>query len=153
MPRSHGATVWRVLFDSDVLLDVLLAREPHVAASAQAVDTVPRGTVEGYVAGHAVTNVYYVLRRQVGDRQSRALLANLLVQLTLAPVTDRAIRAALASPFTEFEDAVSHAVAVETGVDVSVTRNTSDFAQSVIPALAPGVYVASTPAADEPTGE
>ncbi len=139
----------RVLFDSDVVLDVLLGRPPHVTASAAALDTVTQGGVEGYLAGHAVTNVYYVLRRQVGDRQSRALLADLLARLTVAPVTDRAIRTALASPFSDFEDAVSHGVAMEAGVDTIVTRNTSDFGQSAIPALAPDVYVASMPAAGE----
>ena len=133
----------RVLFDSDVLLDVLLARAPHAAASAAAIETVARGAVEGYVAGHAVTNVYYVLRRQVGDGQSRALLADLLVKLTVAPVTDRAIRTALGSRLADFEDAVSHAVALEAGVDTIVTRNTTDYARSAIPALTPDVYVAS----------
>jgi hypothetical protein len=38
--------VRRVLFDSDVVLDVLMAREPHVAASAEALDTVTLGEVD-----------------------------------------------------------------------------------------------------------
>lgn len=48
----------RVLFDSDVLLDVLAQRQPFVVAFAQALDTVTQPQVQGYVAGHAVTNIF-----------------------------------------------------------------------------------------------
>lgn len=44
----------RVLFDSDVLLDVLAQRQPFVVSSAQALNTVTRPQMQGYVAGHAV---------------------------------------------------------------------------------------------------
>src|SRR5690349_14182148 len=125
----------RVLYDSDVLLDVLLARRPHVGSSAAALERVATGTVDGYVAGHAVTNLYYLLRRQVGDKKTRALLAQLLSKLTVAPVSDNVIRSALVSDFADFEDAVAHAAAVEAGIDVIVTRNAGDFKPTLIPVL------------------
>lgn len=40
----------RVLFDSDVLLDVLLERQPFFRTSAQDLDLVAQGKVEGYIA-------------------------------------------------------------------------------------------------------
>jgi predicted nucleic acid-binding protein len=55
--------VKRVLFDSDVLLDVLGKREPHFQASVQALNTVKTGKTQGYISGHAVTNIYYILSR------------------------------------------------------------------------------------------
>jgi hypothetical protein len=57
----------RVLFDSDVLLDILAQRQPFVTASARALNTVIHKQVQGYVSGHAVTNIFYILRRQVGN--------------------------------------------------------------------------------------
>lgn len=59
----------RVLFDSDVLLDILAQRQPFVFTSAQALNTATQPQVQGYVAGHAVTNIFYILRRQVGSKQ------------------------------------------------------------------------------------
>ena len=56
----------RVLFDSDVLLDVLAQRQPFVVASAQALNRVTQPQVQGYVSGHAVTNIF-ILRRQVSS--------------------------------------------------------------------------------------
>ena len=133
----------RVLFDSDVLLDVLIERSPHAIASVGALDTVvPGGTVEGYVSGHAVTNMYYLLRRLVGDARGRELLASLLTRLTVAPVTDRAIRTAFAAPFSDFEDAVTWSAALEVDAGLIVTRNIADFRASTLPAVTPAVYLA-----------
>lgn len=56
----------RVLFDSDVLLDVLLEQQPSFTTSVLALDLVAQGKVEGYIAGHVVTNLFYLLRRQLG---------------------------------------------------------------------------------------
>jgi predicted nucleic acid-binding protein len=64
-----------VLFDSDVLLDVLAQRQPFVIASAQALNTVTQEQVQGYVSGHAVTNIFYILRRQVGSQAARELIS------------------------------------------------------------------------------
>ena len=59
----------RVLFDTDVCLDVLLQRQPYFSTSAFALDTVGQGKIEGFVAGHAVTNLFYLLRRQLGSQK------------------------------------------------------------------------------------
>lgn len=48
----------RVLFDSDVLLDVYAQRQPFIVASALALNTVTQEQVQGYVSGHAVTNIF-----------------------------------------------------------------------------------------------
>ncbi|MCU0541296.1 MAG: PIN domain-containing protein [Oscillatoriaceae cyanobacterium Prado104] len=132
----------RVLFDSDVLLDILAQRQPFVVASAQALNTVTQSQVHGYVSGHAVTNIFYILRRQVGSETARELLSRLLQHLQIASVTDAVIRAALQSSITDFEDAVTSEAANAAGAEVIVTRNTPDFAASAIPALLPEEFLA-----------
>jgi predicted nucleic acid-binding protein len=132
--------VRRILYDTNVLLDVLLQREPHFTASAAALDAVGRGKVEGYIAGHAVTTVAYLLQRYLGPAKSTGVLADLLSKMGVAPVTDRVIRLALAGEFRDFEDAVSHAAAQETGISVIVTRNVSDFRKGSIPAVLPEAF-------------
>lgn len=132
----------RVLFDSDVLLDVLAQRQPFVVASAQALNMVIQPQVQGYVAGHAVTNIFYILRRQVGSETARELLSRLLQHLQIANVSDEVIRAALQSSMTDFEDAVTSEAGNATGVEIIVTRNTPDFVASAIPAVLPEEFLA-----------
>ena len=131
----------RVLFDSDVLLDILAQRQPFVAASARALNTVMQNQVQGYVSGHAVTNIFYILRRQVGNEIARELLAKLLQHLQVASVTDEVIRQALNSPIKDFEDAVTSAAALTTGLEIIVTRNTPDFVASLVPAMLPDEFL------------
>ena len=130
----------RVLYDTNIILDVLLKREPHFSASAAALDAVGQGKVEGYIAGHAVTTLAYLLQRHLGSTRSRTILSDLLSKMRVAPLTDAAIRQALVGPFNDFEDAVSHAVAQEAAVSVIVTRNVRDFRKGTIPAVLPEAF-------------
>ncbi len=127
----------RVVFDSDVLLDVLMQRQPFFVASTKALDRAISGSVEGYLSGHAVTNLFYILRRSVGSEQARALLLSLLQHLRVASVTDEGIRQALASSMSDFEDAVTSAAAVLVGAEVILTRNVADFRESSVAAMTP----------------
>jgi predicted nucleic acid-binding protein len=132
-----------VLYDTNVLLDVLQARQPHVAASALALDLVEAKRVEGYVAAHAVTTIAYLLQRRVGAARSRVILADLLSRLQVAAVTERTIRTALAGAFRDFEDAVCHAAALEAGAELIVTRNVADFGAGTMPAVLPETLLAA----------
>ena len=89
-----------------------------------------------------MTNIFYILRRQVGGEKGRELLSSLLQHLEVASVTDEVIKAALESSITDFEDAVTSEAANAAGVEAIVTRNKSDFAVSAVPALLPGEFLA-----------
>lgn len=133
----------KLLFDSDILLDVLAQRQPFVVMSAQALNIVTQPQVQGYVSGHAVTNIFYILRRQIGSEVARELLTRLLQRLQIASVTDEVIRAALQSPMTDFEDAVTSEAANAVGIEIILTRNTSDFVASSVPAMLPEEFLAT----------
>ncbi|MSP62355.1 MAG: PIN domain-containing protein [Myxococcales bacterium] len=130
----------RVLYDTNVLLDVLLRREPHFADSARALDAAGQRKVEGYLSGHSVATVAYVVQKQIGRAHGRTLLSQLLANLKVAAVTDRAVRQALATDFSDFEDALCHAAAEEAGAAVIVTRNVRDFRRGTIPAIDPAAF-------------
>ncbi|MEH1999995.1 MAG: PIN domain-containing protein [Nostoc sp.] len=130
-----------MLFDSDVLLDILAQRQPFIVASTRALNTVMQNQVQGYVSGHAVSNIFYILRRQVGNEVARELLARLLQHLQVASVTDEVIRQALNSPIADFKDAVTSAVALTAGLEIIVTRNTPDFVASLVPAMLPDEFL------------
>jgi predicted nucleic acid-binding protein len=133
----------RVLFDSDVLLDVLAQRQPFVIASAQALNTVTQEQVQGYVSGQAITNIFYILRRKIGSQAARELLSRLLQRIQVASVTDEVIRQTLQSSIADFEDAVTSAAANIAGLEMIVTRNTSDFVTSSVPAIMPEEFLAT----------
>ena len=137
----------RVLYDTNVILDVVAARAPFLQASAAALDLVGQGRIEGFVAGHAVTTIACLVQRE-GRKKAREALLHLLSKLTVAPTTDAAVRLALAMELDDFEDAVCVASAQEAGCTVIVTRNPQHFRRAVLPALLPeALVVAEGPSA------
>lgn len=131
----------RVLYDINVVLDVLLDRRPHVTASARALDAASTPDVEGWLAAHATTTLFYLLARQVGAQRARSGLGRLLEQLRVAPVDDEIVRRALTSPITDFEDAVTAGAAEAVGAGWVITRNGKDFAGGPVPAVHPAAWI------------
>ena len=131
----------QVLFDIDVLLDILVQRQPFVIASAQALNTVMKKQVQGLASGHAVTNIFYILRRQIGSEAARKLIENLLQHIQIASITNQVIHQALQSPIKDFEDAVTSAAAMSAGLEIIVTRNKADFVASLVPAMLPEEFL------------
>lgn len=132
----------RVLYDTNILLDVILNRAPHVAASAAALDLVGQGRVEGYVAGHAVTTIAYIVQRERSAAEAHKALLHLLSKIRVAPVTDASIRVALGMGFGDFEDAVCAASAQEAGCALIISRNPQHFRRSQPPAMLPEAFLA-----------
>ena len=132
----------RVLYDTNVVLDVLLKREPFLALSTAALNAAAE-QVEGFIAAHAVTTVAYMLQRSLGAQETRSTVARLLSRLKVAAVADSTIRSALLAGTADFEDAVCYAAGQEAAIDVIVTRDPAGFAVSTIPALAPEAFLAT----------
>ena len=134
----------RVLYDTNVLLEVILQRAPHVGASAAALDLAASGVVEGYVAGHAVTTIACLIQRQKGQATARKALVQLLSRVRVAPTTDSAVHLALAMGLGDFEDAVTVASAQEAGCDLIVTRNIRHSRSALVKAVLPEARAASS---------
>ena len=60
----------RVLFDTNVLLDVLLEREPYVQVATRLVAPVDNGRIEGSICATAVTTLYYVGAKDLGRKRA-----------------------------------------------------------------------------------
>lgn len=51
----------RVLFDTNVLLDALLAREPFVADAAFLLEAVDSRQITGFMSATTITDVHYLV--------------------------------------------------------------------------------------------
>lgn len=128
----------KLLLDINVVLDVLLAREPWAADSARLLGAVERGEHEGWVAAHTVTTVHYLVARARGRRAAVLAVTDLLDVAAVVPVGDPELRRALVLDLPDFEDAVQAACALAVGADALVTRDTDGFAGLGLPVLTPG---------------
>ncbi len=138
----------RVLFDTNVVLDVLLAREPHAATAARLFALVDTGKLEGSLCASTVTTVHYLAAKATGDRRARRLLRELLDLFDLAPVDRLVLETALRLDFVDYEDAVVHEAARACGAAGIVTRNAKDFARATLPVFSPDELLSALVAAE-----
>ena len=122
----------KALFDTNVILDLLLDREPFSGDAARCLSRVEAGEIEGWLCASTVTTLYYLVKKSAGARKARESITLLLSLFEIAPVNKIALQGALQMPFKDFEDAVLHEAARLVNVDVIVTRNTVDFKHSSI---------------------
>ncbi len=131
-----------VLFDLDVILDVLQQREPFFDMSARALANAETGLVQGWVAAHSLTTLFYLLARYQSAEQARIALTGLMTFLSVAPVDQAVIEQALNLPYQDFEDAVQMMAAVRCGAQYLVTRNVHHYKAGPLPVLQPAELLA-----------
>jgi predicted nucleic acid-binding protein len=131
----------KVLMDTNVVLDVLLDRPPHAAASAAVWAAIETGRAQGLLSAHAVATIYYLIRKERGVANTRQALAALLRVFDVAAVDRTVIRDALQMPLSDFEDCVSASAARFAGCDLIVTRDAKGFRGSPVRALTPEAAV------------
>ncbi len=120
----------RLLLDTSVILDVLLARPPFAADGAKLMSAVETGAVEGYLCATTVTTIHYLTAKAAGRKTAEKQIASLLRIFQVAAVTDVVLSSALARKAKDFEDAVLLEAARGVSADAIVTRNPSDFQKS-----------------------
>lgn len=141
----------KVLFDTNVVLDVLLAREPHVRFAAPLMAMADRGAIEGVVSATTVTTIHYIAAKAVGRDAAAGHVRQLLAVFGVAGVDRDVLIAALDIDLDDYEDAVLHEAGRADAVAAIVTRNGKDFAGATIPVFEPGELYAALVASSEGT--
>ena len=68
----------KILIDTNVIMDSLIGREPFFEDSDKILKLCSDHKVEGYIAGHTITNLFYLLRKHYCNSDCRDILLNLI---------------------------------------------------------------------------
>lgn len=138
----------KIVFDTPVVLDLQLDREPHVDAVSKLFSLVDTGRIDGLLCATTVTTVYYIAAKGLGQKSARALMADLLDLFGIAPVDGYGLAGALDLGFSDFEDAVLHEAARSAGAGI-VTRDRTGFVKADLAVYEPQELVAAVIASQE----
>ena len=127
----------KFLLDANIVLDVLLERQPHFAPSAAVWVALESGSHEAAVSAHALTTIHYMYRKHVGSAASRRSVAAMLRVFSVAAVDGTVIQDALRLSMPDFEDSVTAAAADMAGCDFIVTWDLKGFQGSPVRSIAP----------------
>lgn len=127
----------KVMFDTNIALDILQQCEPHQQRFAEAMSASVRNEIQGCFPAHAITTIYYVLRKIIGHAEAHRAAGWLVNTLEIAPCNSKVLAAAINTSMDDLEDAVVACSARHAECDYIVTRNKRDFARSPVPAISP----------------
>lgn len=127
----------KILFDTNVVLDVLLNRQPHAIAAAQLMVYVEQGRIHGLVAATSVTTIHYLATKAVGSAAAKGHIKALLLLFDVAAVDRAVLLDALSLSFSDYEDAVVHEAARHAGAIGIVTRDQAGFVKATLHTYAP----------------
>jgi predicted nucleic acid-binding protein len=126
-----------VLFDTNVVLDLLLAREPFVAEAQQLFSAVERGEMIGFLGATTITTIHYLATKQLGAKQAHKAMVMLLKLFDIAPVNRVVLTNALNTKLPDFEDAVLHHAALLIDANAIVSRDKKGFSKSSLAVYTP----------------
>ena len=128
----------RILIDTNVILDILFAREPHLADSISVLHMCEDGYAEGLVTAKSIADIYYFLRQQLkSEDKARRILQKIMSMVTVCDVTAQNMLEALEVDNADYEDAVAAVCAKTENCSLIVTRNKAHFKGTGIKCLSP----------------
>ena len=132
----------KILIDTNIILDVLLKREPHNNAAQVIMTKCADREITGYLAAHSIPNIFYVLRKEYSQEERRKFIKNLCEIFRISDLNAEKIISAIDNEqFSDFEDCLQEECAVAEVVDYIVTRNPADFKKSRVKVIEPDDFV------------
>lgn len=131
----------QVFIDTDVIIDLLIDREPFAGDAARIFTYAERGLITCYVSALSFSNIFYVVGKLAGKDEARRLIEQLEKLVEILPVDAKIIRRALSSDMEDFEDAIQNYCAGEAQLTLLISRNVKDFRKSKLAVHTPDSYL------------
>ena len=123
----------RALLDTNIVYDIL-CRRPYDEEGLLGMKIMHAfGDVELWVSAKSYTDLFYLMRREIGTEQAHGLLEDTLSWLHACSVEETDIERALHMRWSDFEDGLVNVCAEKVKADYLVTRDAKGFAASRIP--------------------
>jgi predicted nucleic acid-binding protein len=140
--KSKASTT-KAFIDTDVILDLMIAREPYALDAARIFLLSEKKEISICTSGLVFSNAYYILQKLGPHKKVVEKLTQLSRLVEIIGLSKLAVMQALESEFSDFDDALQHYAALSENVKIIITRNTKDYKNSEIAVLTPDQYLKS----------
>ncbi|MEX0994249.1 MAG: PIN domain-containing protein, partial [Balneolaceae bacterium] len=132
----------KILFDTNILLDLLLMRKPYYDSVVQLVSLVETRIIEGWLCPNTVSMVHYLLSEALDEEQATGHLATLLNMYQVSGVNQETLNQANKGGYSDYNYALTYQSALQAGVDAILTRNQEQYSEKNLPILTPDKLLA-----------
>ena len=128
----------RLMIDTNIILDVLLEREPFFAHSKEVLKLCEDKKIHGFISASTATDIFYLVRKALGSTDDAYnALGNILNIVKVLTVTNEDVNKAFTQRAKDFEDCLLAVCSISNKCDGIVTRNKKDFEPFCITLYAP----------------
>ena len=132
----------KVFVDTNILVDLLSMRAPFYDDSVKLFSLADKKKIELSISSLTIANTNYILTKQLGKFQSKAILKKIAFVVQILPLNSKVIDLALIDEtFSDYEDGLQYFTAIEHQQDVIVTRNLKDYKNASITVMTPRQFV------------
>ena len=118
----------RMMIDTNIILDVLLEREPFFADSKAVLDRCESREIQGFISASAATDIFYLVRKGLGSTEDAyTALGHVLNIVKVLTVTNNDVNDAFLRKARDFEDCLLATCAKSNKCSGIITRNKKDF--------------------------
>lgn len=130
-----------LMIDANVVLDVLVRREPNYKYSSKVWKLCETGVCTGIVSTLSFANIIYVMRRELTPEKIEEVLKQLMMIFTFSDLSQSTLEEAAKLQWPDFEDAIQTATAKRVNADYIITWNVKVYVKSDIPVLTPAEFL------------
>ena len=128
----------RLMIDTNIILDVLLRRDPFFTDSKEVLKLCEERRIQGFISASAITDVFYITRKALGSVEDTYRVINAVLNIVrILTVTNTDVLNAFQVKARDFEDCLLATCAKSNKCDGIVTRNQKDFADFGIALYSP----------------
>jgi predicted nucleic acid-binding protein len=132
----------KILLDTNIVLDILLAREPFVDEAREIFLLIENYQAEGFVCATTMTTIHYLIGRQKDKASADEIVLSLLKLFEVASVDKQILQEASHDSGVDYEDSVIYTSAKYAEIDMIITRDKRGFKKSEISILNPKEFLA-----------
>jgi predicted nucleic acid-binding protein len=126
------------MIDTNILLDVLLEREPFFSSSRAVLQLCESKKVYGFLSASSATDIFYITRKALQSTElAYQALGSILDIVKVLTVTNEDVLSAYMQRAADFEDCLLATCAKSNKCSAIVTRNKKDFLAFDITLLSP----------------
>jgi len=112
----------KIVIDNNIALDALLERKPF-CETAEQILTACADSHTGYLTSNSLTDIFYVLRKAIGNINAKAAVKKLIDLFEIISVDKDDCLNAVSLQIDDFEDALIVVCAEKVSADCIVTRD------------------------------
>ena len=127
--------MYRLMFDTNILIDAIVSGRPESDAARELLIWCAEKGGVALVCPLSLKDTYYVLNRDLSEKDSRAAVKSLMQAVRLTPVGMEECDMAIDSDEPDFEDGIIRACAELNDADFFITRDRQAYTRSKIKRL------------------